>query len=68
LLSHHIRNIYFVFRSTYNMSMKALNYKGPYQVKVEEVGMPKLEHPDDIIVKVTTVSTPRLWDLTLKYS
>ena len=36
-------------------SMKALNYKGPYTVKVEDVDLPKLEHPDDIIVKVTTV-------------
>lgn len=36
-------------------NMKALNYKGPFQVKVEEVEAPKLEHPDDIIVKVTTV-------------
>lgn len=37
--------------------MQALNYLGPYQVRVEEVEKPKLEHPDDIIVKVTTVSS-----------
>lgn len=37
-------------------TMKALNYLGPYQVRVEEVDKPKLQHPDDIIVKVTTVS------------
>lgn len=37
-------------------SMKAVNYVGPHKVKVEEVEKPKLEHPDDIIVKVTTVS------------
>lgn len=37
-------------------TMKALNYKGPFQVKVEEVDKPQLEHPDDIIVRVTTVS------------
>ncbi|KAL7788412.1 hypothetical protein V8C43DRAFT_323667 [Trichoderma afarasin] len=37
-------------------TMKALNYVGPYTVKVEEIEKPKLEHPDDIIVKVTTVS------------
>lgn len=37
-------------------NMKAVNYQGPFKVKVEEVPMPKLEHPDDIIVKVTTVS------------
>lgn len=35
--------------------MKALNYLGPFQVKVQEVEKPKLEHPDDVIVKVTTV-------------
>lgn len=36
-------------------SMKALNYAGPYTVCVEDIDVPKLEHPDDIIVKVTTV-------------
>jgi threonine dehydrogenase-like Zn-dependent dehydrogenase len=36
--------------------MKALNYIGPFKVKVEDVEMPKLEHPDDIIVKVTTAA------------
>lgn len=36
--------------------MQALNYLGPYKVRVEEVEKPKIEHPDDIIVKVTTVS------------
>lgn len=35
--------------------MQALNYLGPYRVQVQEVEKPKLEHPDDIIVKVTTV-------------
>lgn len=40
-----------------NDKMKAVNYVGPHQVKVEEVEKPQLEHPDDIIVKVTTVST-----------
>ncbi|GLI72169.1 hypothetical protein PoHVEF18_000339 [Penicillium ochrochloron] len=37
-------------------TMQALNYLGPYQVRVEEVEKPKLEHPDDIIVKVTTAA------------
>lgn len=41
-------------------TMKALNYKGPYTVRVEDVEKPKIEHPDDIIVKVTTVSSPGL--------
>jgi hypothetical protein len=36
--------------------MKAVNYVGPHQVRVEEVEKPKIEHPDDIIVKITTVS------------
>jgi threonine dehydrogenase-like Zn-dependent dehydrogenase len=36
--------------------MRAVNYQGPFQVKVEDVERPKLEHPDDVIVKVTTVS------------
>jgi threonine dehydrogenase-like Zn-dependent dehydrogenase len=34
--------------------MKAVNYQGAFKVKVEDVPMPKLEHPDDVIVKVTT--------------
>ncbi|RDW61226.1 glutathione-independent formaldehyde dehydrogenase [Aspergillus mulundensis] len=36
--------------------MKALNYVGPFNVKVQEVEMPRLEHPDDIIVKVTSAA------------
>lgn len=39
-----------------SQTMKAVNYVGPHKVKVEEVSKPKIEHPDDIIVKVTTVS------------
>lgn len=34
--------------------MKAVNYQGAFKVKVEDVPKPKIEHPDDIIVKVTT--------------
>ncbi|OOQ84765.1 glutathione-independent formaldehyde dehydrogenase [Penicillium brasilianum] len=37
-------------------TMQALNYLGPYKVRVEEVEKPKIEHPDDIIVKVTTAA------------
>ncbi|KAL4975932.1 hypothetical protein BDW66DRAFT_166833 [Aspergillus desertorum] len=37
-------------------TMKALNYVGPFNVKVQEVEMPRLEHPDDIIVKVTSAA------------
>lgn len=36
-------------------TMKAVNYQGPYKVKVSEVSLPKILHPDDVIVKVTTV-------------
>jgi threonine dehydrogenase-like Zn-dependent dehydrogenase len=36
--------------------MKALNYAGPFTVRVEDVEVPKLEHPDDVIVKVTTAA------------
>ncbi|KAK0383722.1 hypothetical protein NLU13_9633 [Sarocladium strictum] len=36
--------------------MKAVNYQGPFKVKVEDVEKPELEHPDDIIVKVTTAA------------
>jgi len=34
--------------------MKAVVYKKPFEVGVEEVTRPELTHPDDIIVKVTT--------------
>lgn len=36
--------------------MKAVNYIEPHKVQVQEVEKPKLEHPDDVLVKVTTVS------------
>ncbi|KAF7591064.1 hypothetical protein BBP40_002024 [Aspergillus hancockii] len=38
-------------------TMKAANYIGPYKVQVQEVEMPKLEHPDDIIVKAAICSS-----------
>ena len=34
--------------------MKAVNFQGAFSVKVEEVPKPEIEHPDDVIVKVTT--------------
>ena len=37
--------------------MKAVNYQGAFKVKVEDVPMPKIEHPDDVVVKVTTSGT-----------
>ena len=34
--------------------MQALHYDGPFKVSVKEIGMPKIQHPDDAIIKVTT--------------
>lgn len=39
------------------MKMKAVNYQGPYKLKIEEVPRPTIEHPDDVIVKITTAGT-----------
>jgi threonine dehydrogenase-like Zn-dependent dehydrogenase len=33
--------------------MLAMDYRGPYRVRVEEKPMPKIEHPRDAVVKVT---------------
>jgi threonine dehydrogenase-like Zn-dependent dehydrogenase len=33
--------------------MQAMVYRGPYKVRVEEKDMPRLEHPNDAIVRVT---------------
>lgn len=38
------------------MSMKAVNYAAPFKVEVQDVPIPGIEHPDDIIVKVTTAA------------
>jgi threonine dehydrogenase-like Zn-dependent dehydrogenase len=38
-------------------NMKAVHYEGPFKVSVKEVARPKLEHPDDAIIKVTTAGT-----------
>ena len=34
--------------------MKAVHYEKPFEVIVKEVSLPKIEHPDDAIIKVTT--------------
>ncbi|KXT01402.1 hypothetical protein AC579_278 [Pseudocercospora musae] len=34
--------------------MKALHYDGPFKVSVKEIDIPKIQHPDDAIIKVTT--------------
>jgi len=36
--------------------MKAVHYQGPFEVAVKEVEMPKIQHPDDVIIKVTTAA------------
>ncbi|MCJ1479391.1 hypothetical protein MMC13_008076 [Lambiella insularis] len=36
--------------------MKAVHYEGPFKVSVKEVPHPKIEHPDDAIIKVTTAA------------
>ena len=33
--------------------MLAMNFRGPYRVRIEEKPMPKIEHPRDAIVRVT---------------
>jgi alcohol dehydrogenase len=33
--------------------MKAVVYQGPHHMKVIEKPKPRIEHPDDIIVRVT---------------
>jgi threonine dehydrogenase-like Zn-dependent dehydrogenase len=33
--------------------MRAMVYRGPYRVRVEEKDIPKIEHPNDAIVRVT---------------
>lgn len=36
--------------------MKAVHYEGPFKVSVKEVKLSTIQHPDDIIVKVTIAS------------
>ena len=35
------------------MAMKALHYDGPFKVSIQEVEKPKIQHPDDVIIKVS---------------
>ena len=34
--------------------MKAVVYKGPFEVAVENVPDPEIKHPNDVIVKITS--------------
>jgi threonine dehydrogenase-like Zn-dependent dehydrogenase len=36
--------------------MRAVHYEGPFKVSVKDVELPKIQHPDDVIVKVTTAA------------
>ncbi|MFD7024423.1 zinc-dependent alcohol dehydrogenase [Promicromonospora sukumoe] len=36
--------------------MRAMVYRGPYKVRVEEKDIPRIEHPNDAIVRVTTAA------------
>ena len=36
--------------------MKAMTYRGPYKLRVESKPEPKIEHPNDAIVRVTTAA------------
>jgi len=36
------------------MSMNAVVYKGPHEVAVEEVDEPEIEHPNDVVIDITT--------------
>lgn len=36
--------------------MRAMVYRGPYRVRVEEKEIPRIEHPNDAIVRVTTAA------------
>jgi glutathione-independent formaldehyde dehydrogenase len=36
--------------------MKAVVYKAPFQVAVEDVEDPRIEHPNDVIVRITTTA------------
>jgi glutathione-independent formaldehyde dehydrogenase len=38
------------------VAVKAVVYKAPFQVAVEEVEDPRIEHPNDVIVRVTTTA------------
>ena len=40
--------------STTTTTMKAVHYEKPFEVSVKEVPAPKIQHPDDAIIKVTT--------------
>jgi glutathione-independent formaldehyde dehydrogenase len=36
--------------------MRAVVYKGPFKVEVEDVPDPRIQHPNDVIVRVTSTA------------
>src|SRR6056297_1181107 len=38
------------------MSMNAVVYKGPHEVAVEEVDEPEIQHPNDVVIDITTTA------------
>ena len=40
--------------------MRAMVYRGPYKVRVEEKDMPSIEHPNDAVVRVSLGSLDQL--------
>jgi S-(hydroxymethyl)glutathione dehydrogenase/alcohol dehydrogenase len=38
---------------TEEAAMRAMVYRGPYKVRVEEKERPRIEHPNDAVVRVT---------------
>merc|ERR1711939_244782 len=53
-LDHELASTIYAKMSTTTQTMKAVHYDGPFKVAVREIPLPKLEHPDDAIIKVTT--------------
>ncbi len=47
-----------------NNTMKALVYHGPNQLSLDDVAIPQIEHPEDVILKVT-LATPCTSDVHL---
>jgi len=37
--------------------MRAMVYRGPYRVRVEEKDIPEIEHPNDAVVRVTRAAS-----------
>jgi threonine dehydrogenase-like Zn-dependent dehydrogenase len=36
--------------------VRAMTYRGPYKIRVEEKDIPRIEHPNDAVVRVTTAA------------